>query len=40
MVDEGREAGERNGDLKVGTELTLGRWVWESWAKFPATLFL
>lgn len=40
MVDEGREAGERNGDLKLGTELVLGRWVWESWAIFPATLFL
>jgi hypothetical protein len=25
MVDEGRDAGERNGDLKVGTELVLGR---------------
>jgi len=40
MVDEGREAGERNGDLKVGTEFDLGRWGWESCAKFPATLFL
>jgi hypothetical protein len=30
MVDEGREAGERKGLLKVGTEFTLGRWVWES----------
>lgn len=29
MVDEGREAGERNGDLKLGTEFVLGRWVWE-----------
>lgn len=39
-MDEGREAGERKGDLKVGTELILGRLVWESWTKFPATLFL
>jgi len=40
MVEEGREAGERNGDLKVGTEFALGRWVWDSCPMFPATLFL
>ena len=40
MVDEGREAGERNGDLKEGVEFVLGRLVWDSWAMFPATLFL
>jgi len=40
MVEEGREAGERNGDLKEGVEFVLGRWVWDSWVKFPATLFL
>jgi hypothetical protein len=27
MVEEGREAGERNGDLKLATEFVLGRWV-------------
>jgi hypothetical protein len=40
MVDEGREAGERNGVLKEGVELVLGKLAWGSWPMFPATLFL